>query len=60
MHDATQINADWGDQWPTDLSDAINHDHERSPILMAPVATLSSAHPGTWRRGRPALTSRSG
>lgn len=40
MHDATQINPDWGDHWPTDLSDASNPGHERSPLLMAPVAAL--------------------
>ncbi|MEV7628834.1 hypothetical protein [Actinoplanes sp. NPDC089786] len=40
MYDATAINAHWGDQWPTDLSDASNRDHEHSPVLMAPVANL--------------------
>ncbi|MBX7267579.1 hypothetical protein KIF24_17090 [Micromonospora sp. Llam7] len=40
MYDATEINARWGNQWPTDLSDASNHDHEHSPVLMAPVANL--------------------
>src|SRR5262245_61302702 len=39
MHDATQSNTDSG-QWPTDRSDAGNHNHERSPVLMAPVAAL--------------------
>lgn len=40
MYDATQINAAWGNRWPTDLSDASNRDHEHSPVLMAPVANL--------------------
>ena len=40
MYDATQINAHWGGQWPTDLSDASNRDHAHSPVLMAPVANL--------------------
>jgi hypothetical protein len=40
MDDATQTDATWGDHWPTDLSDASNHGHERSPLLMAPVAAI--------------------
>jgi hypothetical protein len=40
MYDGAAINAQWGDGWPTDVSDPSNHDHEFSPVLMAPVANL--------------------
>jgi len=40
MHDGAKINAHWGNAWPTDVTDATNHDHEFSPVLMAPVANL--------------------
>ena len=40
MYDATEINARWGNAWPTDTSDVSNVEHEFSPVLQAPVANL--------------------
>jgi len=40
MYDGAAINARWGNPWPADITDASNHDHEFSPVLMAPVANL--------------------
>jgi hypothetical protein len=40
MYDGAAINARWGNPWPTSVTDASNHDHEFSPVLMAPVANL--------------------
>ncbi|SCE63593.1 hypothetical protein GA0070216_10115 [Micromonospora matsumotoense] len=40
MYDGTEFYTLWGDTWPTDVTDASNHEHEHSPVLMAPVANL--------------------
>ena len=40
MYDGAAINAHWGNPWPADHTDASNHAHEFSPVLMAPVANL--------------------